>query len=193
MMTSAVDQIRDRLDVVDGSIAAMEESMTLLRAERAELANALRVIERFADADELAPRLEPDLDKRRVEPSEPAASIAMDPEKRKPDNIPSVPDMILEVLLKPHLLGDPGMEPKDILARIRERWWPEAPSTTVGPIAWRMAKDKRLVKSGGTYSLPRKSGEGEALSAPKPTLMLFDDVIKPRAESSQASPLGGTV
>ncbi|MDO8324900.1 MAG: hypothetical protein Q7T23_18405 [Phenylobacterium sp.] len=173
---------------MDHRLAAMEVSMGLLRDERMELVNALRVIERFADPDEIAAQSEPNLEIRMVAPEESAAVETVETEKRKPDDIPSVPEMILAVLLKPHLLGDPGMEPKDILARIREKWWPEAPSTSVGPIAWRMAKDGRLVKSGGAYSLPRKAGEAEVPSAPRPTHMLFDEVIKPRANVSEAPP-----
>jgi hypothetical protein len=47
------------------------------------------------------------------------------------------------------------MEPKDITAKIREQWWPDAPSQSVGPIAWRMwKKEGRLVKDGNLYSLP---------------------------------------
>lgn len=121
----------------------------MLRVEREELVTAVAVIERFSDPDELVPSRDLDLDRRRVEPEEEPAG----PEKRKPDGTPAVPEMILEVLLRPHLLGDPGMEPKEITAKIRERWWPDAPTSSIGPIAWRMWKEGRLRKFGAAYSM----------------------------------------
>lgn len=83
------------------------------------------------------------------------------PASKKPDNIPTVPDMIIKVLedVQANLLED-GITPEAILAEIRRRWWPEARSNDVGPIAWRMAvKEGRLEKIGSLYSLPTKQKE----------------------------------
>jgi hypothetical protein len=99
------------------------------------------------------------------------------------ERTPTVPEMILSVLLRPHLLDDPGMEPKDITAKIREKWWPDAPSQSVGPIAWRMwKKEGRLVKDGNLYSLP-PSGErtkpGSSSADFARSGSLFDDAGQP--------------
>jgi len=158
-MNDTVHAIKGRLAEVDGQLEAVDVTKARLLEERAELVTALKVWGRFADEDEPVGSPEPDLEKRRRDVVEAAEALAerqeQEIEKRKPDDAPTVPEMILEVLLRPHLLDDPGMEPKDITAAIRERWWPDAPSSSIGPIAWRMwKKEGRLVKDGSLYSLP---------------------------------------
>ncbi|MEA2841824.1 MAG: hypothetical protein QOF41_3154 [Methylobacteriaceae bacterium] len=74
---------------------------------------------------------------------------------KKPDHLPTVPDMIVRVLehVQANTLED-GLTPEAILAEIRSRYWPEARSNDVGPIVWRMAvKEGRLQKIGALYSL----------------------------------------
>jgi hypothetical protein len=84
---------------------------------------------------------------------------------RKPEGMPTVPDMILTVLRDfehEGVLGV-GVTPEAILTEIRRRWWPEARSGDVGPIAWRMAvKEQRLEKTGSLYSLLPESGKEAA-------------------------------
>ena len=81
------------------------------------------------------------------------------PASRKPDGTPTVPTMIITVLQELERDGvlQEGITPEAILAEIRRRWWPEARSSDVGPIAWRMAvKEQRLERIGSLYSLPSK-------------------------------------
>jgi hypothetical protein len=71
---------------------------------------------------------------------------------KKPDNIPTMPEMILETL-EIHSLVTEGMPPKDITAFIAERWWPEVTFESVGPIAWRMHRDGKIAKNDKGYAL----------------------------------------
>ena len=71
---------------------------------------------------------------------------------RKPDGIPTMPDMITKVLRE----NPEGLEPKDISAIIDRRWWPGVPVDGVGPIAWRMWKRGQLGKNDSRYMLPKE-------------------------------------
>jgi hypothetical protein len=71
----------------------------------------------------------------------------------KPHGIPTMPEMILEALRKGQAIPV-GMEPRELLKYIAERWWPDVRSELVGPIAWRMWKRGDLVKEGSLYRLP---------------------------------------
>lgn len=158
-MSNPAYQIKARVAQIDEQLAAHDHAKRLLLAERGDLVTTLSVLVRFSGEDSVELGLEPDLESRRYDlvtaAEEEAARQEAEVEKRKPEGAPTVPEMILEVLLRPHLLGDPGLEPKAILAKIRERWWKDAPSASVGPIAWRMwKKEGRLVKDGNLYSLP---------------------------------------
>ncbi len=143
-------------------LSQVKDLRATLAQEEEELTTAIRVAKRFAEDDGEGDEVSfsvPDQERRRIDIVERAEAEAArqeaELEKRKPDTAPTVPEMIHEILLRPHLLDDPGMEPKDILNEIRKRWWPDAPSTSVGPIAWRMwKKEGRLVKDGNLYSLP---------------------------------------
>ena len=86
---------------------------------------------------------------------------------RKPSGSPAVPEMILEAL---SAAGRP-MTPNELLAYVREKYWPEAQSPDVGSTAWRMAKDGRLVRpSPGFYGLPKgKGSHPDLLSAGQDT------------------------
>ncbi len=82
---------------------------------------------------------------------------------RKPPNIPTIPEMITDIL-KPHAANgtvtySPAMTPKQLADAIRERWWPSVTPTEISPIAWRMAKRGELVKNGSLYHRPDPLGE----------------------------------
>jgi hypothetical protein len=82
---------------------------------------------------------------------------------RKPPNIPTIPEMITEIL-KPHVANGtvtlgPAMTPKKLADAIRVRWWPSVTPTEISPIAWRMAKRGELVKDGSLYRRPDPLGE----------------------------------
>jgi hypothetical protein len=188
-------------------IAAMVSRLSQVKAmrvslaqEEEELTTAIRVARRFAeegweDEDLAAP--EPDLEKRRIDILERAEAEAdrqeAELQKRKPESAPTVPEMIHEILLRPHLLDDPGMEPKDILNEIRKRWWPDAPSTSVGPIAWRMwKKEGRLVKDGNLYSLPPHGDRAPpgSSSAELTRLRGLLDDVEPKGARSEGEDAG---
>lgn len=74
----------------------------------------------------------------------------------KPDGTPSVPAMILQVVSELQSRSGEGVEPKDVTAEIRRRWWPEVQSYNIGPRMWRMAvKEARLEKIAALYYLPK--------------------------------------
>jgi hypothetical protein len=78
--------------------------------------------------------------------------------------------MILEALRHGHSLGASGLDPAGLLSYIRGRYWPNAPTQAVGPIAWRMwKKDGTLEKHGSLYAIPaaqrQQSGETDADAA----------------------------
>lgn len=174
-------------------LAQVKSLRATLGQEEEELTTAIRVARRYADEEEATePDVGPDLESRRIDFVERAEAeaerIESEIEKRKPDTAPTVPEMIHEILLRPHLLGDVGLEPKDILIQIRKRWWPDAPSTSVGPIAWRMwKKEGRLVKDGNLYSLP-PAGDRAPPGSDSATAAraggLFPDDASPRREAA---------
>ncbi len=74
---------------------------------------------------------------------------------RKPDGLPTLADMVVAALK-----GDgtvEGMRPRDIAALVR-RTWPDAGSTQVSTVAWRLAKKGRLHAANGRYRLAKPNG-----------------------------------
>jgi len=142
-------QIRERREAVVDLIARHELALSYLKQELNELDVAVRVCERFHDRPDFADLL-------------PLATDTTDGEQRKPTGIPTMADMILAVLQNAEAANEGPLEPKDIVARIRQRWWPDAPNSSVGPTAWRMWKDKRLDKTGAAYSTPKDEAPGGA-------------------------------
>jgi hypothetical protein len=86
--------------------------------------------------------------------------------RKKPDNIPTVPQMIYESLEQASLLfGAFGLEPSGMLEFVQKKYWPEAGSTDIGSTAWRLWKSGKLKKSGSIYSLPDDLEKGEQNAA----------------------------
>jgi hypothetical protein len=115
------------------------------RAEAADFDAAERVwVKLFADIDADA---------------DDAAAVLMVPHHgKKPAEVPSVPDMIVEILKGGERAGMLGMTPTELLNQIRIMWWSGAQNSDVGPTAWRMWKDGRLVKpnpDSAVYALPK--------------------------------------
>lgn len=80
--------------------------------------------------------------------------------RKKPDAVPTMPQMIEEALRQAASRGETGLEPAAMLEFIQEKYWPGAGSTDVGSTAWRLWKAGRLKKSGSIYSLPDQSEKG---------------------------------
>jgi hypothetical protein len=74
----------------------------------------------------------------------------------KPEGLPAMTTMITEALKHANELGAIGLDPAGMVSYIRGRYWPNAPTQAVGPIAWRMWKREELEKHGSIYTLPMK-------------------------------------
>ena len=75
----------------------------------------------------------------------------------KPPGIPTMPEMVIEALSSPEAGWHDGMEPRDIMKFIANKWWPDVRAELVGPIAWRMWKRGQLEKTGTFYRMPQKN------------------------------------
>jgi hypothetical protein len=74
----------------------------------------------------------------------------------KPEGIPMVPEMIIEALNCALSDGRAGLRVSELIAFIRDRYWPDAPTNSVGPVAWRMSKTGELQNNNSVYSLPNE-------------------------------------
>jgi hypothetical protein len=149
MATVSDDQVRERLATVKRLIDRFDMAVAQLTQEEKELEVTLRVVERFDNR----PSFDDLLAQAPQEVRAPPPSLVV---HGKPENAPTMPNMIEEVLRRQVLFGLPGLKPKEITDKIRELWWPEAPTTSVSPIAWRMWRDGRLVKTDDVYSVPNE-------------------------------------
>lgn len=100
----------------------------------------------------------------------------------KPDGLPTMPTLIMTILRECQR-QDVGLEPREIVEGIRHRFWPDAPTDAVGPIAWRMWKRKELDKVGSRYRLPQKRFSGM-------TGEELGKLFGPTADDEIPSPLG---
>jgi hypothetical protein len=72
----------------------------------------------------------------------------------KPEGLPPVSEMIKEALAYAVSLNAKGLKPAGLLSYIRGKWWPEAQSRDVGPVAWRMWQNEQLERfDSGEYTL----------------------------------------
>ncbi len=132
---------------VEALIPRHETMLAFLRKERDNLAVALQVLD--------------NLDKRPayLDPIRLPAEGDARSETTKPEGTPTVPNMIIEALMEAQDMGLHGMKAETITKWVRDRYWPDAPSSSVGPTAWRMARDNRLVRVGDLYALPPATAE----------------------------------
>jgi len=154
------EEIGNHRIVLETHIKAIEE----LEAEDRELTIAERVLLRFSQGGDAAEAAkQPELP---IQGESTLGGRAV-----KPDNIPTMPEMIIEALKLAESQGAPGLEPNGMVSYIRGRWWQDAPTESVGPIAWRMWKRGELLKEGARYRLPSLSPQGEtgAVAAPVPS------------------------
>lgn len=136
--------ITNRRREVEHEIAKLRSAISEMESELAELTTAERVIARLSGVE-------------RGLVSEENAGKPKEVSGAKPDNIPTMPEMIGQVLATAHKRGLRAMTPKDIAKEIAERFWPEVNGEAVSSISWRMWKRDQLVKVGdGLYALPNK-------------------------------------
>lgn len=157
MIHAPLDLILKRRADIQGVIADLTSRIDALRQELDELDVAERVLTRLGGAEQGAVT-----GASATAFLGPAAERLLDeaPVVSKPPGIPTMPEMILEALAS--VLN--GLEPRDIMAYIAGKYWPEVRSELVGPIAWRMWKRGDLVKDGPRYKLPQKNEPTDTLS-----------------------------
>ncbi len=73
--------------------------------------------------------------------------------KLKPDDTPPLTQMIVRALEDGISHGHAGLRPRAMADFVRRQWWPDATNTMIGTAAWRMAREGRLARNGGVYSL----------------------------------------
>jgi hypothetical protein len=150
---------------IDAIQAEFEKQIVALKAEAKELDIAERVFSRLSlnDADVSTN-------------NNSKKSKQAPPDNGKPDGLPAVSEMIKEALAYAVIQGGYGLKPAGILAYVRGKWWPEAQSNDVGPIAWRMWQNDQIDKlQDGEYGLidaeraaVRADFEKEAAKMPPP-------------------------
>jgi hypothetical protein len=134
--TSKIQLIRDKLQALNSEIARLEGEIARLREQANDYEAAERVWASLGfDDEESTPR------KASPSPSENDLNTT-----GKPPGIPTMPDMIVEVLRRNDQLTDEVKSPSQVLEIIKKEWWPTATSTDISPVMWRMAKDGRLVR-----------------------------------------------
>jgi hypothetical protein len=163
MTTDSFALLRARRREIAEEAKDLRTRLETLESEDAELASAEKVLLRFGAV-----------------PSEPVARPASDFSSGKPEGTPTTPNMILALLREAKAQGKPGLEPKDMQVAIARRWWPSVKSDDVGPTAWRMWKDGRLIKDGSLYSLPTETRDLVREAAAS-----FDDLVRPPREEKE--------
>src|SRR6266446_2142473 len=149
-----IGMVQARRAKLDADIARLREEIAELEAKRSELDIAERIFAELSlEGDEL--NREPVVGD--IAPEEqtdtPEAPMNGEDHSRKPEGIPTVPDMIIEAIRHANSMGARGLDPKGLKAYIRGRYWPGMPDPVPGPIAWRMWKRGNLNKRGAIYSL----------------------------------------
>jgi len=136
-----IGMIAVRRDEIQAELAKMDRRAEELRGELSELDIAARVFQRL-----VASAMAPDED------DIPLAAAAG---SRKPEGIPTTPEMIVMVLKE----AAKPLEPREIKETIAARWWPDVQSEDVGPTAWRMWRRGELAKDSSLYALlPGQAG-----------------------------------
>ncbi len=76
------------------------------------------------------------------------------PRPTKPEGVPLMPEIIIEALNHALSKGIAGLKVSELVGFVRDRYWPEAPAGSVGPVAWKMSKTGELKNANSVYSLP---------------------------------------
>lgn len=76
-------------------------------------------------------------------------------QKRKPDGLPTIQEMVLAVLEG----EEDGMRPCAIARVAQAKWWPSLRPAAVNAAVWKLANDGRLEKDGHCYRLNGHGGQ----------------------------------
>jgi hypothetical protein len=175
-----------RFQEVEQEIARLKDRLADMESERGELETAGRVVARLSGAGW------PPAGSGNESKQEEASGA-------KPEGLPPVTEMILQIMEDEYRRTLGGVEPKNVARAIAEKWWPDVKGTYVSTTMWRMAqpKDGRLHKDNDSpvYTLPGKpympspqinKSEKEVLAND------FSDLLEPEAKGREAGPGGGT-
>ena len=165
--------ITNRLREVKAESERLRSQLAANDAEIAELEMAAKVIARLTGAAG---------SEAVTADAEPAARPS------KPDGIPSMPDMIVQILER----APAPMEPREVTEMIRLIWWPEAVNDRVASIMWRMQKRGQVAKVDGTssYILPREEGDSPPKEREDASEELDGDLLAPPKTQFQPAPEG---
>ncbi len=182
MDTSPSHLIANRRSEIERQLSELAMLTGRLREELKELEMAERVLARLSG-------------EARASTGEGEATSSHRAGTTKPEGTPTVPEMILTLLeeVKDHERR-PGLEPKEMVQKVAERWWPEVKPEAIGSIAWRMWKRKQLRKEGSIYMLP-ETNKGPDASTPEPSGVLVPQPHESEILSAEdrQDPLGGKV
>jgi hypothetical protein len=166
--------LKARLEVtrLNGELRDLHLKEDRCRLERTRLEGDKARVQALVDICELAQRLagkplEQAGPSFRIEESHGAKLVIVDKpapspmpvakprQKRKPDGLPTVVEMVLAILEG----EEAGMRPRDIAKIAQLKWWPDLRPAAVNAAVWRLAGEGRLEKDGNLYKLNGHAGE----------------------------------
>jgi hypothetical protein len=141
MVAIDVRKIAERRVKIEDEIARLGEHVLQLRSELADLDIADRVINRLIDEGVGTTFKTSGRSLKRAG-------------KDKPTKLPTLREMIINVLHKAKREGRSNLEPKAIATLIAENYSSEIKRDSITAVAWTMWKRAQLSKSGSAYTLP---------------------------------------
>jgi hypothetical protein len=141
-----------KINMVRTEQARLEAQFRQLETERNRIQAFVEMYERYTGrtVNTSQPGAAPEIRKNIRVIRVPRAAPKME---RKPDGIPAMPEMIKAAIKDAVVHGRKGLEPKEMTAFIRQKWWPHVKGESVSPIAWRMVQQGQLKKDGALYKL----------------------------------------
>jgi hypothetical protein len=131
--TSNVDAVIARRKKIAEEAAKLQDQLSRLKAEDAELETALRVLARFGQVTLVAKDLTIGGNGKLGPP--------------RPEGTPSLFEMTQMVLKDAVAAGKPGLRGSEIVGEIRKKWWPGLENRQVLPPIYSFAKKGRLKKT----------------------------------------------
>jgi hypothetical protein len=178
-MENALALILEKKAALEAERDRIKTRLNMIEFEIADHETAIRIIQRATGKLEPKPNPIKHAKKhKQVKSSLPS----------KPAGIPTVPEMITQILQQAETEGHSSLQSKTFLEVIQGKWWPEATSELVGPTLWRLWKAERLNKDGDQYSLPKKNKTADPL-LPAESAALEQE---PQAQGGEARQGGGT-
>jgi hypothetical protein len=140
-------------------IAQLEATIAELRSLVSDYEITERVLGSLSDGDDDDIQDEIEIEAKSGEISITRTEAQLEVVRKKPDGIPTAPEMIYEALRHASLRGENGLEPAAMLEFVQKKYWPEAGSSNIGSTAWRLWRVGKLKKSGSIYSLQDERGK----------------------------------